>query len=70
SKTINMPEDSTPDEILKAYIEGWQMGLKAVAIYRDNSKRSQPLATRRKDEPAVEPAPERRALRRKLPDER
>jgi ribonucleoside-diphosphate reductase alpha chain len=47
SKTINMPEDSTPDEILQAYVEGWQLGLKAVAIYRDGCKRSQPLSTRR-----------------------
>ncbi len=47
SKTINMPEDSTPDEILQAYVEGWQMGLKAVAIYRDNCKRSQPLSTKK-----------------------
>ncbi len=75
SKTINMPEESTPDEIMQAYIEGWQMGLKAVAIYRDNSKRSQPLATKKKDEPAqpqVQPSQiiERRALRKKLPDER
>jgi ribonucleoside-diphosphate reductase alpha chain len=74
SKTINMPEESTPDDIMQAYIEGWQMGLKAVAIYRDNSKRSQPLATK-KEEPAtpqVQPSPliERRALRKKLPDER
>ena len=43
SKTINMPEDSTIEDIMKAYIESWKMGLKAVAIYRDNSKRSQPL---------------------------
>jgi ribonucleoside-diphosphate reductase alpha chain len=80
SKTINMPEDSTPDDIMQAYIEGWQMGLKAVAIYRDGCKRSQPLSTR-KDDP-VQPAaretsresaaaaPDRRAVRRKLPDER
>jgi len=47
SKTINMPEDSTPDEILQAYIEGWQLGLKAVAVYRDGCKRSQPLSTRK-----------------------
>ncbi len=52
SKTINMPEDSTPDEILQAYVEGWQLGLKAVAIYRDGCKRSQPLSTR-KDEGLV-----------------
>src|SRR5258707_9279662 len=47
SKTINMPEDSTPDDILQAYLEGWQLGLKAVAVYRDGCKRSQPLSTRR-----------------------
>ena len=71
SKTINMPEDSTSEDIMQAYIEGWQMGLKAVAIYRDNCKRSQPLSTK-KDEPAqaVIPLQERRAVRRKLPDER
>ena len=74
SKTINMPEESTPDDIMQAYIEGWQMGLKAVAIYRDNCKRSQPLSTKKdgaKDEPAPAAAvQERRAVRRKLPDER
>jgi ribonucleoside-diphosphate reductase alpha chain len=43
SKTINMPEDSTIEEISNAYVESWKLGLKAVAIYRDNSKRSQPL---------------------------
>src|SRR5207344_650623 len=43
SKTINMPEESTIEDIMDAYIESWKMGLKAVAIYRDNSKRSQPL---------------------------
>src|SRR6185369_8800064 len=78
SKTINMPEDSTPEDIMQAYIEGWQMGLKAIAIYRDNCKRSQPLSTKKKDEPAAlqtaqapaTPMAERRAVRRKLPDER
>jgi len=40
SKTINMPEQSTIEDIMNAYIESWKMGLKAVAIYRDNSKRS------------------------------
>src|SRR6266705_357307 len=44
SKTINMPEDSTVEDIMNAYIESWRLGLKAVAIYRDNSKRSQPLS--------------------------
>ena len=47
SKTINMPEASTVDEIQQAYLEGWRLGLKAVAIYRDNCKRSQPLSTSR-----------------------
>ncbi len=45
SKTINMPEECTVDDIMNAYIESWKMGLKAVAIYRDNSKRVQPLSS-------------------------
>lgn len=45
SKTINMPEDSTVEDIMDAYVLGWELGLKAVAIYRENSKRSQPLST-------------------------
>ena len=44
SKTINMPEESTVEDIMQAYIESWKLGLKAVAIYRDNSKGSQPLS--------------------------
>jgi ribonucleoside-diphosphate reductase alpha chain len=51
SKTINMPEESTVEDIMEAYSESWKFGLKAVAIYRDNSKRSQPLsAAGKKDE--------------------
>ena len=46
SKTINMPEESTAEEIMDAYIESWRLGLKAVAIYRDNSKRVQPMSSR------------------------
>ena len=54
SKTINMPEESTVEEIMQAYIESWKLGLKAVAIYRDNSKRSQPLsAGGKKDDKAA-----------------
>ncbi len=45
SKTVNMPEAATVEEIEQIYLEGWRMGLKAIAIYRDNSKRSQPLST-------------------------
>jgi ribonucleoside-diphosphate reductase alpha chain len=44
SKTINMPEESTVEDVMQVYIESWKLGLKAVAIYRDNSKRSQPLS--------------------------
>jgi len=46
SKTVNMPEHSTIEEINDAYIAGWKLGLKAIAIYRDNSKRLQPLNTK------------------------
>jgi len=45
SKTVNMPQESTVEDIMQTYIEGWKLGLKAVAIYRDGSKRSQPLNT-------------------------
>jgi ribonucleoside-diphosphate reductase alpha chain len=50
SKTINMPEESTVEDIMQAYTESWKYGLKAVAIYRDNSKRSQPLSAASKKE--------------------
>jgi len=43
SKTVNMPESATVEEIMNTYVEGWRLGLKAIAIYRDNSKRSQPV---------------------------
>ncbi len=43
SKTVNMPKEATVDEIMNVYIKGWKLGLKAVAIYRDGSKRVQPL---------------------------
>jgi ribonucleoside-diphosphate reductase alpha chain len=47
SKTVNMPESSTVEDIMDAYTQGWKLGLKAIAIYRENSKRSQPLSTRK-----------------------
>ena len=47
SKTVNMPENATVEEIMQTYIEAWQLGLKAVAIYRDGSKRSAPLNTKK-----------------------
>jgi ribonucleoside-diphosphate reductase alpha chain len=57
SKTINMPEESTVEDIMEAYIESWKFGLKAVAIYRDNSKGSQPLSAAKKDEEKTAAAP-------------
>jgi ribonucleoside-diphosphate reductase alpha chain len=47
SKTINMPKEAVVEDIIQAYTDGWKMGLKAVAIYRDGSKRTQPLNTSR-----------------------
>jgi len=47
SKTVNLPEAAAVDDIMNAYIEGWRLGLKSVAIYRENSKRSAPLNTRK-----------------------
>jgi ribonucleoside-diphosphate reductase alpha chain len=67
SKTVNMPEESTVEEIEQAYVEAWKLGLKALAIYRDGSKRSQPLNTSLKEGKQLEPA---RPVRRRLPDER
>ena len=46
SKTVNMPNDATVEEIMNTYIEGWRLGLKAIAIYRDGSKRSQPVVSK------------------------
>ena len=46
SKTVNLPESATVDDIRNAYIDGWKMGLKAIAVYRDGSKRSAPLSTK------------------------
>ena len=49
SKTVNMPEAATAEEIETVYLEGWKLGLKAIAIYRDGSKRSQPLSHRQEE---------------------
>ncbi|HEV2248401.1 MAG TPA: vitamin B12-dependent ribonucleotide reductase, partial [Terriglobia bacterium] len=82
SKTVNLPEESTVEDIDKAYIEAWRLGLKAIAVYRNGSKRSQPLNTsdakRETNQPAAggeteevqAVAPEGKPFRHKLSDER
>jgi ribonucleoside-diphosphate reductase alpha chain len=71
SKTVNLPTEVTIEEIEKAYIEGWKLGLKAVAIYRDGSKRTQPLSTSASDKKAEAKTDESpRPVRRHLPVER
>ncbi|MHB1521496.1 MAG: vitamin B12-dependent ribonucleotide reductase [Ferrimicrobium sp.] len=64
SKTVNLPESATVEDIEEAYIESWRLGLKAVAIYRDNCKVGQPLQTMPKEEPAT--AAEVATLRKEL----
>lgn len=56
SKTVNMPTNATVEEVMDTYIEGWKLGLKAIAIYRDGCKRAQPLTTS-KEEVKTEKAP-------------
>jgi ribonucleoside-diphosphate reductase alpha chain len=47
SKTVNMPHEATPEDIESAYLQGWRLGLKALAVYRDGCKRIQPLSTKK-----------------------
>lgn len=54
SKTVNMPEEVNVEDIEQIYVEAWKHSLKALALYRDNCKASQPLTTKKKKEPAVE----------------
>jgi ribonucleoside-diphosphate reductase alpha chain len=75
SKTVNVPKEATVDEITQAYVQSWKLGAKAISIYRDGSKRTQPLNTSRDKTPAETVAEAAAALartpvRRKLPDER
>jgi ribonucleoside-diphosphate reductase alpha chain len=83
SKTVNMPESATVEDVEEIYFEGWKLGLKALAIYRDNCKVGQPLSAKKKDEAdKAEPAPvpnpasqsaephEHRPVRRRLPKTR
>jgi ribonucleoside-diphosphate reductase alpha chain len=74
SKTVNMPANATPQDIFDAYVDAWKLGLKAVAIYRDGSKRTQPLQLKEgsTDSPAAGEALDYDTTRsrRHLPDER
>jgi ribonucleoside-diphosphate reductase alpha chain len=74
SKTVNVPKEATVDEITQAYIQSWKLGAKAISIYRDGSKRTQPLNTSRDKSPAelaqVAMQMVTGPVRRKLPDER
>ena len=73
SKTVNMPESATVDEIEDIYYQGWKLGLKALAVYRDNCKVGQPLSDS-KGAPAEQPltvaVPAARPVRRRLPKSR
>ncbi len=83
SKTVNLPENATVEDIVEAYLQAWKLGLKAVAVYRDGCKKSQPLSaagTKTAQSAGVERAPSPaevedlnappRAVRHKLQDER
>jgi ribonucleoside-diphosphate reductase alpha chain len=71
SKTVNVPREATPDDIYGVYLDSWKLGLKAIAIYRDGSKRIQPLSTQEKAERVQkERAASPDLARRRLPDER
>ncbi|MCX5632872.1 MAG: vitamin B12-dependent ribonucleotide reductase [Phycisphaerae bacterium] len=72
SKTINMPKEATVDEIKTAYVEGWKMGLKAVAIYRDGSKMLQPVKTNehKDDSKTAATIVVSKPFRRRLPETR
>ena len=70
SKTVNMPADTTPAEIAEAYMWGWELGLKALAIYRDGSKQSQPLSTSTEGDKADAAKNAARPRRKRLPDTR
>ncbi|MFM8282670.1 MAG: vitamin B12-dependent ribonucleotide reductase [Planctomycetaceae bacterium] len=70
SKTVNMPRETTPADIAGAYLEGWRLGLKALAIYRDGSKESRPLATSTEGDKAADKATKATPRRDRLPDTR
>src|SRR5206468_6006744 len=68
SKTVNMPEEVTVEEVEDLFVEGWRLGLKAVAIYRNNCKVAQPLSAESKK--TAEPAELAQPVRKRLPQSR
>lgn len=68
SKTVNLPNEATVEDVEQIYIDGWKLGLKALAIYRDGSKRTQPLSTKVESVVSAEAPPT--TTRRRLPDTR
>src|SRR5215831_1291760 len=76
SKTVNLPTNATVEDIEQAYMAAWRNGLKAIAVYRDGCKRSQPLNTKKSDAAekpqvvAAQASADFRVVRRRLPDER
>ncbi len=75
SKTVNMPEEATVEDVAEIYTQGWKLGLKALAIYRDNCKVGQPLSASKNNKTEAKPAPVTvaepgRPVRRRLPKKR
>ncbi|SFM77039.1 ribonucleoside-diphosphate reductase class II [Pseudonocardia ammonioxydans] len=74
SKTVNMPERATVEDVERIYLEGWRLGLKALAIYRDNCKVGQPLSAGKGGSGDAKPEPEvvveQRPIRKRLPKKR
>ncbi len=70
SKTVNLPNEATIDDVASTYVEAWRHGIKAIAIYRDGSKTVQPLSTSRAQTDAADAPAEQRPIRRKMSDTR
>ena len=68
SKTVNMPEEATVEDVMSLYVDAWRLGVKAIAIYRDNCKVAQPLSTGKEGAVALPPVPIRE--RKRLPLDR
>jgi ribonucleoside-diphosphate reductase alpha chain len=70
SKTVNMPEESTVDDVMSLFVDAWRLGVKAIAIYRDNCKVAQPLSSSGNGQQAVATPPVHVQERRRLPLDR